>query len=65
LIALASLLSESILKLRSEDTGFDIDHVTIQTSPLYILKLQGEARLNMYQRMVDRLSEMPESGQRQ
>ncbi len=59
LVVLASLLSQSVLKLRSEKTGFDIDHVTIQTSPLYLLKLKGEAKLNLYQRMVDRLSEMP------
>jgi hypothetical protein len=33
--------------------------VTIQTSPLYVLGLKGEAKLNLYQRMVDRLKEMP------
>ncbi len=59
LVVLASLLSQSVLKLRSEKTGFDTDHVTIQTSPLYLLRLKGEAKLNLYQRMVDRLSEMP------
>ncbi len=59
LVVLASLLSQSVLKLRSEKTGFDTDHVTIQTSPLSMLKLKGEAKLNLYQRMVDRLAEMP------
>jgi predicted permease len=59
LVVLASLLSQSILKLRSEKTGFDLDHVTIQTSPLSLLRLGGEAKLNLYQRMVDRLDEMP------
>jgi predicted permease len=59
LVVLASLLSESIVKLRSERTGFDIDHVTIQTSPLYLLRKNGEAKLNLYQRLVDRISEMP------
>jgi predicted permease len=60
LVALASLLSQSVLKLRSEDTGFDTDHVTIQTSPLSLLNLKGEAQLNLYQAMVDRLNEMPD-----
>jgi len=59
LVVLASLLSESVIKLRNEQTGFDLDHVTIQTSPLHVLGLKGEARLNLYQRMVDRLIEMP------
>jgi len=59
LVVAASLLSQSVVKLRSERTGFDLDHVTIQTSPLYVLGLKGEARLNLYQRMVDRLMEMP------
>ena len=59
LVVLASLLSQSVVKLRSEKTGFDTDHVTIQTSPLSMLKLKGEAKLNLYQRMVDRLAEMP------
>ncbi|HWF47433.1 MAG TPA: ABC transporter permease [Bryobacteraceae bacterium] len=59
LVVLASLLSQSVLKLRSEHTGFDTDHVTIQTSPLSLLNLKGEAQLNLYQAMVDRLNEMP------
>ncbi|MGB9435173.1 MAG: ADOP family duplicated permease, partial [Candidatus Acidiferrum sp.] len=59
LVAIASLLSLSVLKLRAEQTGFDLDHVTIQNSPLAILKLKGDAKLDLYQRMVDRLMEMP------
>jgi predicted permease len=59
LVVLASLLSQSVIKLRSENTGFDLDHVTIQTSPLYLLHQKGEAKLNLYQRIVDRLIEMP------
>ncbi|MGO9841664.1 MAG: ADOP family duplicated permease [Candidatus Acidiferrales bacterium] len=59
LVMLASLLSVSVVKLRGEQTGFDLDHVTIQTSRLHVLKLKGEAKLNLYQRMVDRLMEMP------
>jgi predicted permease len=60
LVVLASLLSQSVLKLRSEHTGFDTDHVTIQTSRISVLKLNAEARLNLYQSMVDRLQEMPD-----
>jgi predicted permease len=59
LIVLASLLSQSVIKLRAERTGFDLDHVTIQTSPMYLLNLKGEAQLNLYKRIVDRLMEMP------
>lgn len=59
LVAIAMLLSQSVVKLRSEYTGFDLDHVTIQTSPIYTLGLKGEAKLNLYQRMIDRLQEMP------
>lgn len=59
LVVFASLLSQSVLKLRSEHTGFDTDHVTIQTSPFHMLKLKSEAKLNLYQHMVDRLTEMP------
>lgn len=59
LVVLATLLSQSMIKLREEQTGFDLDHVTIQTSPMYLLDLKGEAKLDLYQRMVDRLMEMP------
>lgn len=59
LVVLASVLSQSVIKLRGENTGFDLDHVTIQTSPLYLLNQKGEAKLNLYQRIVDRLREMP------
>jgi putative ABC transport system permease protein len=59
LVAMATLLSQSVAKLRSEYTGFDLDHVTIQTSPMNTLNLKGEAKLNLYQRMIDRLQEMP------
>jgi len=59
LVVVASLLSQSVIKLRSENVGFDLDHVTIQTSPLYLLQKKGDAKLDLYQRMVDRLMEMP------
>ena len=59
LVALASLLSQSIWKLRSEKTGFDIDHVTIQNAPLSFLNLKGETMLNLYGRIIDKLDETP------
>lgn len=59
LIVPASLLSQSVIRLRTEATGFDLDHVTIQTSPMYLLEKKGEAKLDLYQHMVDRLIEMP------
>jgi len=59
LVAMASLLSYSLIRLRSERAGFDLDHVTIQTSPFDLLKLKGDAKLDLYQRMVDRLAQMP------
>jgi len=59
LVAAASLLSYSLVKLRTERAGFDLDHITIQTSPLHLLKLKGNAKLDLYQRMVDRLAQMP------
>ena len=59
LVALATLLSQSLTRLRSDRTGFDTDHVTIQTAPFNFLPQKGEAKLDLYQRMVDRLEQMP------
>lgn len=59
LVVMASLLSYSLMKLRGERAGFDLDHVTIQTSPIHVLKLKPEQRMDFYQRMVDRLMQMP------
>ena len=55
LVTLAALLSQSMLRLQNEPTGFDLDHVTIQTAPVHVLSLRGEARLDFYDRMVARL----------
>ncbi|MFN7921572.1 MAG: ADOP family duplicated permease [Bryobacteraceae bacterium] len=55
LVVLAGLLSQSLQRLRSEPTGFDLDHVTIQTPPLHRLGLKPEAKLDLYQRMVDHI----------
>lgn len=57
LVALATLLSQSLAHLRGENTGFDVNHVTIQTPPLP--KLSSKAKLDFYQRMVDRMEQLP------
>lgn len=62
LVALAALLSESLIRVRSERTGFELNHVTIQTAPFNQLRQKDNARLDLYQRMVDRLQEMPGIG---
>jgi predicted permease len=59
LVAAATLLSQSLVRIRTERTGFDLNHVTIQTPNATIVPYQGEASLNFYQRMVDRLQQMP------
>ena len=57
LVALATLLSQSLVRLRGEDTGFDLNHVTIQTPPFHLLPQKGDAKLDVYQRMVDAIQE--------
>lgn len=59
LVALAGLLSQSLTRLRSEHTGFDVNHITIQNPPFYNLPQKGDALLDVYQRMVDRIAQMP------
>jgi putative ABC transport system permease protein len=59
LVAVATLLSQSLIRLRGEHTGFDLNHVTIQTPPFHLLRQQAEARLDFYQRMVDRIEQAP------
>ena len=59
LVTLAALLSQSLLRLQNERTGFDLDHVTIQTAPVHVLALRGAARLDFYDRMVERLGRAP------
>lgn len=59
LVALATVLSQSLVRLRGEHTGFDVNHVTIQTAPFNTLRQGGEVRLDLYQRMVDRIDQMP------
>ncbi len=59
LVAVATLLSQSLIRLHGERTGFEVNHVTIQTPPFHRLPQKGEAKLDLYQRMVDRLEQMP------
>jgi predicted permease len=59
LVALATLLSQSLSRLHNDRTGFDVDHVTIQTARFNLLPQKGDAKLDLYQRMVDRLEQMP------
>ena len=59
LVTLASLLSQSLLRLQNERTGFDLDRVTIQTAPFHLLPVQGEERLDVYNRMVERINRVP------
>ncbi|PYQ46676.1 MAG: hypothetical protein DMF77_00060 [Acidobacteria bacterium] len=59
LVVSATLLSRSLIRLRGEPTGFDLDHVTIQTPPLHLLPQKGMAKLDLYQRMVDRIAHAP------
>jgi predicted permease len=59
LVVSASLLSRSLVRLRGEPTGFDLDHVTIQTPPFHLLPEKGTAKLDLYQRMVDRIAQSP------
>ena len=59
LLAVAILLSRSLIQMRSEDTGFDLAHVTIQTPPFNTMPQRGDAKLDLYQRMVDRIEQEP------
>jgi predicted permease len=59
LVALASMLSLSLHHIRSERTGFELNHVTIQSTHFEQLPQKGDAKLDVYQRMVDRLQQMP------
>ena len=58
LVSIATLLSQSLIRLETEQTGFDLDHVTIQTAPFHLLKLSVEARMELYHRMKNRLEQL-------
>jgi predicted permease len=59
LVVLATLLSTSLLRLTGEPTGFSLDRVTIQTPPLHLRQERREAKLDLYQRMVERINRAP------
>ena len=59
LVFVATLLSQSLIRMETEETGFDLDHVTIQTAPFHFLNLTAETRMDLYHRMKDRLEQLP------
>src|SRR6266508_2056815 len=59
LVASAGLLSQSLIRIRSEQVGFDIGHITITCPQFHNLPQKGDALLDLYQRMVDRLEQLP------
>src|SRR4030095_17096064 len=59
LVSIATMLSQSLIRLETEKTGFDLDHVTIQTAPFHLLNLSAEARMELYHRMKNRLEQIP------
>ena len=59
LVSIATLLSQSLVRLETEETGFDLDHVTIQTAPFHLLNLTAEAKMDLYYRMRNRLEHLP------
>ena len=59
LVSIATLLSQSLIRLETEQTGFDLDHVTIQTAPFHLLNQTAEARMELYHRMKNRLEQLP------
>jgi predicted permease len=58
LVSVATLLSQSLTRLETEKTGFELDHVTIQTAPFHLLNLTAEARMELYHRMRNRLEQL-------
>lgn len=59
LVSIAVVLSQSLVKLETEETGFNLDKVTIQTAPLHLLKLGEDERHQLYRQMRKRLEEQP------
>jgi predicted permease len=59
LVSIATLLSQSLTRLQTEQTGFDLDHVTIQTAPFSLQNRTREARMELYHRMKERLEQLP------
>lgn len=59
LVAVAALLSQSLILIGAQHRGFDVDHVTIQTPPFHRLPQKGSAKLDVYQKMIDRIQQLP------
>jgi predicted permease len=59
LVSIATFLSQSLIRLETERTGFDLNHVTIQTPPFHLLNLTDEAWMDLYHRMKNRLEQLP------
>jgi len=59
LVASAGLLSHSLIRIRSEQVGFDIGHIMITCPQFHNLPQKGDALHDLYQRMVDRLEQWP------
>ena len=60
LVVVASLLSQSLIRLNGQHAGFDLDRVTITMPGFEFLPRKGgEEVLDLYQRMVDRLDQLP------
>jgi predicted permease len=59
LVSIATLLSSSLIQLKTERTGFELDRVTIQSAPLNLLNLKDDVRFALYRRMKARLEESP------
>ncbi len=59
LVTVAALLSQSLIRIRSEHAGFALENITLTTPIFENLPLKGEALLDQYQRMVDRLEQKP------
>ena len=58
LVSIATLLTQSLIRLETEKTGFELDHVTIQTAPFTFLNLTAEARMELYHRMRNRMEQI-------
>jgi predicted permease len=59
LVAVAGLLSQSLIRIRSEHAGFDVNHITLTTPQFDQLPMKPAAVLDLYQAMVDRLERSP------
>jgi predicted permease len=59
LVTVAGLLSQSLIRIRSQHAGFALEHITLTTPILQKLPQKGDAMLDLYQRVVDRLEQKP------